>query len=98
MTISEALSLSKMVRERLGDLKSLRSEVSISTTQYYGGDDRKIVEPKFSVEVVDARISELQLWLTSIDIAIKTANQSTILSEPLVNGVVLTSIDLLRPL
>jgi len=74
MTINELLSLMKIVRERLQDLKGLRSQ--ISTKEFYMSAE-KIVEPQYEVKAVDKKITELQNFLFDADSMIKQSNAVT---------------------
>lgn len=77
MTISKALTLVPKVRERLNELKGLRSEVSAKETRIYGEKDRSITEPQFDVVKVDKKIVKLELFLLDLDDAIKESNAKT---------------------
>jgi hypothetical protein len=72
MTINEILVLMKAIRERINDLKSLRSQVSIKES--YFGDRQKVVEPLYDVKLVDKKITELEMWLFKADAGVKQAN------------------------
>lgn len=72
-TINELLVLTKMARERLNDLKTLRSEV-YKKERYYMGDKEKLVEPLFDVEEVDSKIVDLQSFILEVDQKIKVSN------------------------
>lgn len=76
MTVTETLSLMKTVQARIGELSSLRSEVS-GTKSYYGGDTRKVVEPNYDVVAVDRKIVHLRRWLFEADARVKQSNAVT---------------------
>jgi hypothetical protein len=75
MTISEMLSLVSQVKGRLAGLQSLRSECAKKTS--YFGEDGRIIEPTYSVILVDKKISELQRWIFKAEAAIKLTNAKT---------------------
>ena len=75
MTITETLILMKAVQARIGELSSLRSEVS-GTKRYFGNESR-VVEPAYSVIKVDAMIAELRQWLYLADAKVKQINAVT---------------------
>jgi len=76
MTINELLVCMKIVRERLSDLKGLRSQVA--TTERYYGQVEKSVEPQYDLKKVDRKITELQNFLYLADATIKQSNATTI--------------------
>ena len=75
MTINEALSLAKVVRERVGSLRKMREQVS--TKEHYFSGTEKSREPTYDVKAVDAKITELELFLFQIDAKIKQSNAVT---------------------
>ena len=78
MTINEVLALTKAIRERVGGLKNLRSQVSTKESWSYGSSDKeKTIEPQYEVKVVDKKIVELETWLFKADAAVKQANAAT---------------------
>lgn len=76
MTVNELLVTSKIVRERLKDLKELRTTVG-SVKRYYGMEKESVVEPKYDVIKVDKKITELQNFLMVADQKIKQSNAVT---------------------
>jgi len=76
MTINEALSLIKIVRERLSELKSLRSSVATKDIYVYA-DREKTTEPQYDVKVVDSKIAQLETFLFKADSKIKQSNATT---------------------
>jgi len=74
MTITETLILIKAVQARIGELSSLRSEVS--GTKFYHSQD-KTVTPAYDVKAVDRRIAELRQFLFRADAAVKQMNAKT---------------------
>ena len=91
MTINEALSLVKVVKERLAELKNLRDRVAVKETTLF--DQReKTVEPQYDVKEVDKKIAELETFLFKADSKIKQANATTQINLEYSVG------DLLKPL
>lgn len=74
-TINELLVLSKSVRERVNNLKSL-AEVVAKKERYFGNPD-KVIEPQYDVKDVDKKIIELQRFLLKVDTEIKKSNAIT---------------------
>ena len=75
MTINEILCLTKAVRERIAELRTLRSEVSVKEVWY--GDKDKSKEPQYDIKAVDKKITELELFLYRADSKIKQSNAIT---------------------
>jgi hypothetical protein len=75
MTVNELLVVTKIVRERLKDLKELRTEVS-NLKRYYG-DKESVKEPQYDVKKVDKKITELQNFLMLADQKVKQSNAVT---------------------
>ena len=75
MTVNELLVVTKIVRERLKDLKELRTEVS-NLKRYYG-DKESVKEPQYDVKKVDQKITELQNFLMLADQKVKQSNAVT---------------------
>lgn len=74
-TINELLVLSKVVRERINNLKSLQE--SVAKKERFFGSAEKVVEPQYSVKDVDKKIVELQKFLLKTDTEIKKSNATT---------------------
>ena len=91
MTINELLSLIKIVRERVNELKGLRTSVSVKDR--WMREDSKVSEPQYDVKFVDAKIVKLQNFLYQADSKIKTINARTE-----VDGLDINVGDLLSPL
>ena len=75
MKINEALSLAKIVRERLNDLKALRTQVSVKDK--WMREPEKVTEPQYDVKEVDKKIIKLQNFLFEVDSKIKATNAVT---------------------
>lgn len=76
ITINELLVTEKIVRERLKDLKDLRTNVS-NIKRYYGVEKESMTEPQYDVKKVDQKITELQNFLMLADQRIKKSNAVT---------------------
>jgi len=76
-TINELLILIKVIKERINVLKSLEIQVSRSETMFYGKDEKKLIEPKYDVKLVDKKIVELEKFLLEAETKIKTSNAIT---------------------
>jgi len=83
MTISEAMVLQKALRERVGELQSLRNKNAVRENIYYrlGNDSeekkRTETEPQYDPKVVDKKVVEIEIALFKLSSAIKTANAIT---------------------
>ena len=77
LTVNKLLSMQKIVRERLNELKNLRSEVSKKERTFFGNEDKKIVEPMYDVKEVDRKITKLERFLMDSDFSIKESNAKT---------------------
>lgn len=77
LTINQALVYQKIVRERVNELKGLRSEVSKRESYLYARDEKRVVEPQYDVKAVDKKITELETFLLKTDMAIKQSNAVT---------------------
>ena len=77
ITINKLLSMQKIIRERLNELKTLRSEVSTKERIFFGGDERKEKEPNYNVIEVDKKIVQLERFLLDSDFVVKESNAKT---------------------
>ncbi len=77
LTINQLLVLMKEVRNRLNDLRNLRTQVAVKTTSFYGDRETKEIEPQYDVKILDKKITKLETWLFKADAAIKQANAIT---------------------
>jgi hypothetical protein len=75
MKINEVLSLTKIVRERLNDLKALRTQVAVKDK--WMREPEKVTEPQYDVKEVDKKIIALQNFLFEADSKIKATNAIT---------------------
>lgn len=79
MTINEAMVMQRAIRERVADLRSVRNTNLTSTRRwdlFDNGKEKERIEitAHYDPKVVDAKITELELFLFKIDTAIKRAN------------------------
>lgn len=65
----------KAVQARIGELSSLRSEVS--GIKRFFATETKVVEPAYDVKKVDQKIAMLRQWLYRADSAVKQSNAVT---------------------
>ena len=77
LTINEALSLQKIVRERVSELRSLRASVSTVESWFTAGEREKKTEPQYDVKVVDKKITQLETFLFKVDSKVKQSNAVT---------------------
>jgi hypothetical protein len=78
ITLNKALALDKMLRERLNDIKRLRSESAlIRTTRFTSRDTEETITPTYDIKDLDIRAIQLQTALFEIDAGIKEANART---------------------
>jgi hypothetical protein len=85
MTVNEAMALMKVVRERVGDMKQLRTQVAVKTKERRGYGENQYEEesdPQYDAKSLDRRIVELQNWLFIADAAVKQSNARTDISIP----------------
>ena len=77
ISINEALALTKAVRERVNELKGVRTSVSTKDRWFNAGIENKVSEPQYDVKAVDKKITELELFLFKVDAAVKQSNAFT---------------------
>ena len=82
MTVNEAMVLQRAVKDRLNELRNLRSSVAIEKTTTYPWREEKAekieeVKVKYDIKALDKRITELELFLFKADAAIKQSNAMT---------------------
>lgn len=79
MSINQVLSLTKIVRERLNELRSLRQSLATKERHFFGEEEKKRteIEPQFDVRTVDKKVIELENFLFLADSAVKTSNAIT---------------------
>lgn len=79
MSINQILSLSKIIRERLNELRQLRSGLATKERTFYGEEEqkRKEIEPQYDMKAVDRKVVELENFLFLADSAVKTSNAIT---------------------
>ncbi len=81
MTINEALSWQKTLRERHTELVSVRGENATRTRRYIGANADKdtVTEPMYDVKKLDALVAKVARELRLVDLAIKRTNATTAL-------------------
>ncbi len=72
ISINKALVLGKVVRERINDLKGLRSNVS--TRRSIFGQTNEVTEPTYDIKDLDRRVLNLQSIGFELEAAIKEKN------------------------
>jgi hypothetical protein len=81
VTINKLLSLMKIVRERVNELRSLRSQVAVKEKYLYTRLEDKemsrVQEPQYDVKAVDQKITILENFLYLADSEIKASNART---------------------
>ena len=79
LTINEALAWMKTLRERHGELVSMRNENSATVTRRYGvgGDKETTKEPVYDVKKLDKLVSNLAKEMRKLDLAVKSTNAVT---------------------
>lgn len=75
ITVNQALQLVKATKQRIKSLEEMRDKVSVKE-RYYGTADKQ-VEPLYSVQVVDLKITRLQELLFTLESLIKHSNAIT---------------------
>lgn len=79
MTISEAIVLTKTIRERINSLTGLRNSNAVERNTYFmretGSDkQRDEIKPKYDPTALDKKIVFLENTLFKVETAIKRAN------------------------
>jgi len=82
MTVNEAMCLQKTIKERVAELRNLRSSVATEKTTTYpwqeGGKEKiESVVVKYDIKVLDRKITEIELFLYKLDAKIKQSNAKT---------------------
>jgi len=75
MTVNELMTIMKIARERVNDLKDLR--LKVSTRERFYGTVERTVEPEYDVKIVDKKITSLQNFIVIADMKIKNSNAIT---------------------
>lgn len=83
ITINQALQLVKATKQRIKSLEELRDKVS-TKERFYGSADKQ-VEPMYSVQAVEIKLTKLQELLFKLESAIKQSNAITQLDDSVVN-------------
>jgi len=77
-TISDSLSLIKVIRKRIDDLGSLRGKVAVRET-FFNTSEKQVV-PQYDVKSVDKKITKLEEMKFRLDNAIKMSNSLNMIS------------------
>jgi len=81
MTVNEAMVLQKTIKERLAELRNLRSSVATEkTTTYPWHESEKKIEEikvKYDIKALDKKVTMLEIFLYKLDSAIKQSNAKT---------------------
>jgi hypothetical protein len=85
MTINEGMVLLKTLKERLAELRNLRSSVSTEkvTTYPWDKDNQHKIESitvKYDIKLLDKKVTEIELFCFKLDSAIKQSNAKTEIS------------------
>lgn len=75
ITVNQALQLVKATKQRIKSLEEMRDKVSVKE-RFFGTTDKQ-VEPLYSVQVVDLKITKLQELLFNLESLIKHSNAIT---------------------
>lgn len=76
-TINESLVLIKNARERINDLKDIRSQVYKKERFYMADAMEKVIEPQFDVAEVDSKVVTLQRFILDLEQKVKVSNSTT---------------------
>lgn len=79
VTVNQLLSYMKAIRERLSELRSLRSSSQMRTTRFMG-EEKIVEEALYDIKVVDKKITELETFLYLADSSIKQSNAITLIN------------------
>ena len=82
ITINEAMCLQKTIKERVAELRNLRSSVATekkTTYPWQEGEFKKVEEivVKYDIKALDKKITEIELFLYKLDAKIKQSNAKT---------------------
>ena len=82
MTVNEGMVLQKTIKERVAELRALRTSVATEKTTTYpwqeGGKEKiESVTVKYDIKLLDKKIVELELFLFKLDSKIKQSNAKT---------------------
>jgi hypothetical protein len=78
ITINQALVLGKTIRQRLGELQSLRNSVANKEVRWMNATERTETTPQYDIKDLDRRVVELENFIYSLDSSIKQSNATTI--------------------
>lgn len=83
ITINQALQLVKATKQRIKSLEELRDKVS-TKERFYGSADKQ-VEPLYSVQNVEIKLTKLQELLFKMESGIKQSNAITQIDDSTVD-------------
>lgn len=78
MSVSNLMVMMKAVKERMNDLKTVRTDVS-KKERFYTSTEKEII-PQYDVKLVDAQIVKLQNWIMKADAIVKQSNAVTMVN------------------
>jgi flagellar biosynthesis chaperone FliJ len=79
ITINQALVLGKTIRQRLGELQTLRNSVANREIRWGANNEKTETMPQYDIKEVDKKVIELENFIYCLDSTIKQANAVTIL-------------------
>lgn len=79
ITINEALTWLKTLRERHAELVGLRNENSATTRRHFGvgGDKETVREPIYDVKALDKMVTRVAREIQTLEQAVKVTNATT---------------------
>lgn len=83
LTINEAITTLKTLRERHDELVQLRNLNSASETRFRGlaGDKTTERKPEYDVKKLDKLVSQVAMEIRKLDLAIKRGNASYVIPD-----------------
>jgi len=93
ITINKALVLGKVIRERVNDLKGLRTQVATKKT-FFGQPERgEITEPTYDIKELDKKILKLQQIAYELETAVKEQNNIVWINFPYNEAEIFTGLE-----
>jgi hypothetical protein len=81
MTVNEAMVLQRTLKERVAELRNLRSSVATERTTHYpwaeGKEKIENVVVKYDIKALDKKVTQIELVLYKMDARIKQSNAVT---------------------
>lgn len=85
-TVNSAMVLLKMLKERLAELRNLRTSVATdrTTTMPWGDEGKRIeeIKVKYDIKLLDKKVTEIEYACFKIDSSIKQSNAKTEIEMP----------------